>query len=49
MEWIGMAQDRKVTDTCECVNEPSGSRKCRKFLNYLRTYQLLNNDFAPWG
>jgi hypothetical protein len=38
MEWIGLAQDRQVADVCECVNEPSGSIQCRKFLNYLRTY-----------
>ena len=27
MDWIGLAQDRQVTDACECGNEPSGSVK----------------------
>ena len=28
MDWVKLAQDRdKLTGTCECVNEPSGSIK----------------------
>jgi hypothetical protein len=27
MDWIGLAQDRRVADTRECGNEPSGSIK----------------------
>jgi hypothetical protein len=30
MDWIDLAQDK---DRCECGNEPSGSRKCGKFLD----------------
>jgi hypothetical protein len=30
-----------VAGTCECGNEPSGSKKCGEFLNWLRTVQLL--------
>jgi hypothetical protein len=38
MEWIDPAQDRKgVAGTYECGNESSGSRKCREFLEELRT------------
>jgi hypothetical protein len=37
----------KVAGTCECSNELSGSIKCRKFLDYLRTCLLLKKDSAP--
>ena len=30
MDWIQLAQ---VAGTCECCNEPSGSIKCREFLD----------------
>jgi len=33
MDWIGQAQKRQVADACECGNEPSGSVKCREFLD----------------
>jgi len=34
MDWIGLVRDRdKVADACECGNEPSGSVKCREFLD----------------
>jgi hypothetical protein len=33
MEWIELAQDRQVADTCECGNEPLGSIKCGEFLD----------------
>jgi hypothetical protein len=33
MDWIEVAQDRQVTGTCKCGNEPSGSIKCGKFLD----------------
>jgi hypothetical protein len=34
MDWIGLTQ---VVGTCECRNEPSGSIKCIKFLDWLKT------------
>jgi hypothetical protein len=37
MDWIGLAQDRRVAETCECSNEPSGSIKCGEFLDWLQT------------
>jgi hypothetical protein len=33
MDWIEVAQDRELADTCECGNEPSGSIKCGEFLD----------------
>jgi hypothetical protein len=41
MDWIDLSQDRaggelrigQVESTCECNNEPSGSIKCREFLD----------------
>ena len=33
VDWIGLAQDRDVADACVCSNEPSGSVKCRGFLD----------------
>jgi hypothetical protein len=30
----------------ECGNEPLGPVKCREFLDYLRTCQLVRNDPA---
>jgi hypothetical protein len=38
-----------VADCCEHGNEPSGSIKCEKFLDYLSDYQLLKKDYAPWS
>jgi hypothetical protein len=32
-DWIDVAQDRQVAGTCECGDEPSGSIKCREFLD----------------
>ena len=37
-----------MAGSCECGNEPSGSIKCWKFLDWLRTCQLLGKDSAPW-
>ena len=37
MDWIGLVQERQVADARECGNEPSGSVKCGKFLDYLQT------------
>jgi hypothetical protein len=33
LDWIGLAQDRQVVGTCECVNEPLGSIKYGDFLD----------------
>ena len=34
MDWIGLAQERdRMSDACECSNEPSGSVICREFLD----------------
>jgi len=42
MDWIDLAQDRdKVVGTCKYVNEFSGTIKCRKFLEKLRTGWFL--------
>jgi len=38
----------QVAGTCECSNEPSGSIKCREFLDLLRTGWLLKKDSALW-
>ena len=38
MNWIDLAHDRDVwLGFCKCGNEPSGSIKCKEFLDYLRT------------
>jgi len=48
VRWEGM--DRitlaQVTGSCECGDEPSGSIKCREFLDYLRTCLLLKDCAA---
>ena len=31
--WTGLGWPRIETDACECGNEPSGSIKCREFLD----------------
>jgi len=36
-----------VVGSCEHGNEPSGSIKGGKFLDYLGGYQLLKKDSAP--
>jgi len=34
MDWIELAQERwQVAGTCECGNEPSGSKKCGEILD----------------
>jgi hypothetical protein len=39
----------QAADSCECGNEPSGSIKCREFLDYLRTCWLFRKDSASWS
>ena len=39
----------QVAGTCECGDEPSGSIKCREFLDYLITGYLLKKDSTPWS
>jgi hypothetical protein len=36
-DWIELARDRQVANSCECGNEPLGSIKCGEFRDYLRT------------
>ena len=38
-----------MAGTCECGNEPSGSKKCGEFLDWLKTGQLLTKDSVPWS
>jgi len=38
-----------VAGTCKCGNELWDSIKCGKFLDWLRTGQLLKKDSAPWS
>jgi hypothetical protein len=38
-----------MAGSCECGNEPSGSIKCRKFLDWVRICLLLRKDSAPWS
>jgi hypothetical protein len=38
-----------VVGACECGSEPLGSIKYGKFLENLRTCQLLKNYSAPWS
>jgi hypothetical protein len=40
MDWIDLA---------EHGNEPSGSIKCWKILEWLRNWRLLKKDSAPWS
>jgi hypothetical protein len=50
MDWINLAQDRGLVAGCyEHGNEPSGSVKCREFLDYLKTDELLKKDSALWS
>ena len=49
MHWIDVFEDRDITRSCECGNEPSVSIRCGEFLAELRTCQLLKKDCAPYG
>ena len=53
MWWHGLDRagsgQGQVAGTCECCNEPSGSIKCREFLDQLRIGYLLKKDSAPWS
>lgn len=48
MDWIYPAQDKDRSEW-QCGNEHSRSIKCREFLEYLRTCQLLWKDSATWS
>ena len=41
--------DLQEVGTCECGNEPSGSIKCREFLDQLRMGLVLKKDSTPWS
>jgi hypothetical protein len=36
----------QVAGSCECGDEPSGSIKCREFLDCLRTFLFVKKDCA---
>jgi len=39
MDWVDLAQDKdSLAGTCKCDTELSCYIKCRKFINYLRTF-----------
>ena len=38
----------QVADSCKCGNEPSGSIKCREFLDQSRSGYILKKDSAAW-
>jgi hypothetical protein len=51
-KWDGVMDEidlAVVAGSCKCDYEPSGSIKCREFLDFLRTGQLLMKDCAPWS
>jgi hypothetical protein len=39
--WLRIGE---VAGTCKCGNEPSGSIKCKEYLDQLINGQLLSND-----
>jgi hypothetical protein len=39
----------QVAGTCKCGNELWGSIKCGKYLDQLKTGQLLKKDSAQWS
>ena len=51
MDWIDLAEDRDrwQQGICKYGNETSGSIKCGKSLDQLRTSWLLNKGSAPWS
>jgi len=50
MDWIHLAQDRdqRWALANRIMSEPSGSIKCREFLDYLSDYMLFK-DSSPWS
>jgi hypothetical protein len=42
--WIHLAQDRGQWWALVNYNEPSGSIKCREYLEWLNNYELLRKD-----
>ena len=48
LDRAGLGQGQ-VAGTYECGNEPSGSKKCGEFLDWLKTCQVLKKGSAPWG
>jgi hypothetical protein len=48
MDYIHLVQCRdQGPGSCEHSNEPSGSIKCRKFLEWLSKYWVLKKDLTP--
>ena len=48
LDLSGLGQGQ-VAGTYKCSNEPLSSTKCKEFLDYLRTGQLLKKDCSPWS
>jgi hypothetical protein len=46
LTWLRMGQ---VAVFCEHGNEPSGTTKCRKCLDWLRYLSLVHKAAAPWN
>jgi hypothetical protein len=46
-DWIDLAQEGPVEGSCERGNEPSGSLKRWKVLEWLHNWQLLKKGSAP--
>jgi hypothetical protein len=47
MDWVGLAQDREQSTSCEHGDDPSGSINCLKVLELLHNWQLLKKGSAP--
>jgi hypothetical protein len=48
MDWIDLAQDRdQLKDSCEHGDKLSGSIKCWEVLEWLHSWQLLEEGSAP--
>jgi hypothetical protein len=47
VDWIGLAQDRYRWNSCERVNEPSGSIKCWEATEWLHNLWPLESYSAP--
>jgi len=51
MDWIELVQERNKWGggSCKGGNKPSGSIKCREFLDWLRTGWVPKKDCAAWS
>ena len=43
------SEQEQMAASCGCGNENPGSKKCGKFLDYLRSCYVLRTEYTAWS